>query len=359
MSDGHFEYQQKNMPFRLLGSSGLRVPVFALGGWLTFGGTVSGDPVKEIVRTALENGINMFDEAENYTGGESEKEIGRVLEELKVRRSDIILTSKVFFGTRKGPNDTGLSRKHIIEGVRDSLARLRTDYLDIIFAHRPDTTVPMLETVRAFSWVIDQGMAFYWGTSEWSAKEFEEACLIAEKHNLHAPVVEQCMHNIFHRERPEKEYAPLYERFNVGTTVYSALASGMLTGKYNDGIPENSRFHTNKHLPRFAKQQQFLQSEEGQRQISIVRALTKIAEEELGCSMSDLALAWVIRNPNTSSLILGASSPSQIIANVKALDVMPKLTPEILARIDEIAGNKPVASSATGRPALCNFGRSS
>ena len=165
----------------------------------------------------------------------------------------------------------------------------------------------MLETVRAFSWIIDQGMAFYWGTSEWSAKEFEEACIIAEKYNLHAPVVEQCMHNIFHRERPEKEYAPLYERFNVGTTVYSALAGGMLTGKvrltllrllsisliilqYNEGIPENSRFHTNKHLPRFAKQQQFLESEEGQRQISVVRALTKIAEEELGCTMGQLAL---------------------------------------------------------------------
>ncbi|KAI0295380.1 NADP-dependent oxidoreductase domain-containing protein [Multifurca ochricompacta] len=349
------EYNRKNMPFRRLGPSGLRVPVFSLGGWLTFGGTVVGDPVKDIVKIALENGINMFDEAETYSRGKSEEELGRVLKELGVRRADIILTTKIFWGTRGGPNNSGLSRKHIIEGLRESLARLQTDYVDIVFAHRPDHTVPVEETVRAFSWVIDQGWAYYWGTSEWSAREIEEAYQIAHKFGLHAPVAEQCEHHLFHRERPEGEYRTLYKKYGLGTTVWSALASGLLTGKYNDGIPEGSRFDTNGKF--FSERVKKLQTEEGRRQIEIVKTLTAFAEKELSCSVTHLALAWVAKNPNTSTVILGATKPEQVLDNLKALEIIPKLTPQILEKIDEIVGNKPDALPSFGRPGLDIHGR--
>ncbi|KAI0323021.1 Aldo/keto reductase [Amylostereum chailletii] len=345
------------MPFRRLGSSGLRVPVFSLGGWLTLGGTVKGDPVKDIVKTALENGINMFDEAEAYAAGNSEKELGRVLKELGVRRADLILTTKIFWGTRAGPNNMGLSRKHIIEGVKEALQRLQTDYVDVVFAHRPDNTVPTLEVVRAFSWVIDHGMAYYWGTSEWSAREIEEACLLAERYGLHAPVAEQCEHHLLHRERPEGEYAPVYKKYGLGTTVFSALAGGMLTGKYNDGIPDGSRYATNKDLNQFKEKAEFLKSAEGQRQIAVVKSLTSLAETTLGCTVTQLALAWVARNTNTSTVILGATKPEQVLDNLKALDVIPKLTPEILDNIETIVGNKPGPPPSFGRPGLDQFGR--
>ncbi|TFY65774.1 hypothetical protein EVG20_g5317 [Dentipellis fragilis] len=356
MSEVKLEYEVKNMPFRRLGPSGLRVPLFSLGGWLTFGGTVNGDPVKEIVKTAIENGINMFDEAEEYSKGNSERELGRVLKELGVRRADYVLTTKIFWGTRPGPNNGGLSRKHIIEGLKESLARLQTDYVDVVFAHRADHNVPMEEVVRAFSWVIDQGLAYYWATSEWTSREIEEAFLIAEKYGLHKPVAEQCQHNLFHRERAEAEYAPLYKKHHYGTTVFSALASGILTGKYNDGVPSGSRIDTNKggygdHALKH------LQSAEGQEQIRKVKELTKLAESELGCSVTHLALAWVARNPNTSTVILGATRPEQIIDNLKAIDVIPKLTPEILEKIEKIVENKPKGPPTYGRPLLDRFGR--
>lgn len=351
----YFPYEPKNMPFRRLGRSGLRVPVFSLGGWLTFGGTVVGDPVKEIVKTALENGINMFDEAEAYSKGESEVEMGRVLKELNVRRSDIVLTTKIFWGVRSGPNSGGLSRKHIIEGLKESLERLQTDYVDVVFAHRGDLNVPMEEIVKAFSWVIDQGWAFYWGTSEWSAREIEEANQIAIRYGLHAPVAEQCQHHLFHRDRPEGEYAPLYEKYGLGTTVWSALASGLLTGKYNNGVPEGSRFNTNSDF--FKNTVEKLQAEEGQRQIAMVKELTTVAENDLGCTVAQLALAWVARNPNTSTVILGASKPEQVLDNLKAIDVYPKLTPEILEKIEKIVKNKPAPPATYGRPQLDSLGR--
>ncbi|ETW86782.1 voltage-gated potassium channel beta 2 [Heterobasidion irregulare TC 32-1] len=355
-SEVKLEYQQKNMPFRRLGSSGLRVPVFSLGGWLTFGGTVVGDPVKDIVKTAFENGINMFDEAEAYAKGQSEVELGRVLKELGLRRTDIIVTTKLYWGAeRKGPNDQGLSRKHIVEGTKESLQRLQLDYVDVIFAHRPDHTVPMEEVVRAFHWVIEQGLAFYWGTSEWSAREIEEAHHVADKYGLHAPVAEQCQHNLVHRERPEGEYGPLYQKYNMGTTVWSALAGGILTGKYNNGVPDGSRLDTNKEF--LAHRLKFLESEEGKKQIEIVKQLTAVAETELGCKVSHLALAWVAKNTNTSTVILGATSPEQIVDNLKALDVIPKLTPEILAKIEAIVNNKPAPPPDFGRPGLDPHGR--
>ncbi|EIM92424.1 voltage-gated potassium channel beta-2 subunit [Stereum hirsutum FP-91666 SS1] len=373
MSEVKMEFKPGNMPFRRLGSSGLRVPVFSLGGWLTFGNTVKGDPVKEIVKVAFENGINMFDEAEVYANGKSEEELGRVIQELGLRRTDLIVTTKLYWGAaRKGPNDQGLSRKHIIEGTREALERLRLDYVDVIFAHRHDFTVPMEEIVRAFSWVIDQGLvrrflrrqsftssynvkAFYWATSEWSAREIEEAHHVADKLGLHAPIAEQCQHNLLHRERPEGEYDPLYRKYNIGTTVWSALSSGLLTGKYNDGVPEGSRFDTNKNF--FKGKEEFLKSEEGQQQIAKVKELTKLAETELNCKVTHLALAWVARNPNTSTVILGATSPEQVLDNLKAIDIIPKLTPEILEKIEAIVQNKPAPPSSYGRPPLDRLGR--
>ncbi|KAI0707250.1 Aldo/keto reductase [Earliella scabrosa] len=349
--DQHPEYDTKGMPFRLLGNSGLRVPLFSLGGWLTLGGSVKGDPVKQIIKTAWDNGINMFDCAESYAGGQSEIEIGRVIKELNFRRSDIIVTTKLFWGTRSGPNDMGLSRKHVVEGTRESLQRLGLEYVDVIFAHRSDHTVPMEEVVRAFNFVIEKGWALYWATSEWSAQEIEAAHHVASKLGLIAPIAEQCEHHMLSRERPEREYAPLYRNYNLGTTVFSALAGGILTGKYNEGVPDDSRLAVQQE-DMFKRKIEFLRSPEGQKQIETIRKLTAFAEKELSCKVSHLALAWIARNPNTSSVILGASKPEQVLDNLKALEVIPKLTPAVLEKIEEILGNKPSPWPTFGRMAL-------
>ncbi|KAJ8516005.1 hypothetical protein ONZ45_g6628 [Pleurotus djamor] len=312
------EYDPKGMPFRRLGPSGLRVPVFSLGGWLTLGGTVVGDPVKDIIKTAFENGINMFDTAEEYSKGKSEVEI-------------------------------------IIEGTKESLQRLQMDYVDVIFAHRSDKNVPMEEVVRAFNFVIDQGWAFYWGTSEWDAEEIEEAHHIASKLGLVPPIAEQCQHNMFHRERPEKEYKQLYKKYGYATTVYSALDKGILTGKYNNGIPGGSRFDRNAAFFKDTIGKLHGEGTEGAEKIKKVKALTELAEKELGCSITALALAWIAKNPNTSTVILGASKPEQIIDNLKALEVIPKLTPDVLEKIEEVLGNKPAPHNTYGRPPLDVF----
>ncbi|QRW17109.1 aldo/keto reductase family protein [Rhizoctonia solani] len=341
--------------------AGLRVPVFSLGGWLTFGGTVKGDPVKEVVKLAFENGINMIDLAESYSKGESEREVGRVIEELGIRRSDLIISSKIFFGqaNRKGPNDKGLSRKQyaiifqwlqeqaatyvadysVIEGMKEILERLRVDCVDIIFAHRPDPTVPMEEVVRAFNHLIDTGKAFYWGTSEWSARQVEEAYHVAAKLNLIAPIAEQVQYNCFHRQRFESEYQYLYEKYGYGTTIWSPLASGILTGKYNNGIPEGSRFATNADF--FKTRIEGLSKEEGLKTLDKVKELTKFAEAELGCSVTILALAWAASHPNASTVILGASNPEQLLENLKALETLKKFTPEVREKINKILDNTP------------------
>ncbi|THG98246.1 hypothetical protein EW026_g3905 [Hermanssonia centrifuga] len=346
------EYDAKGMPFRRLGSSGLRVPLLSLGAWITLGGSVKGDPVTDIIRVAFENGINMIDTAEAYAKGESELAIGRSLKALGLRRTDLIITTKLFWGLRSGPNDGGLSRKHIIEGTKEALERLQVEYVDVLFAHRPDPTVPMEEVVRAFNWVIEKGWAFYWGTSEWSAQEIEEAFPpsidVASKLKLIPPVAEQCKHHMFHRERPEKEYEPLYRKYDYGTTVFSGLAQGLLTGKYNDGIPEGSRYDTEKHQMYDALRAR-LTSPEGQSEIKKIRELTALAEKELGCKVSHLALAWLATKPHTSTIILGASKPEQILDNLKALDVIPKLTPAILEKIEGILGTKPKPVNQFGR----------
>ncbi|KAI5454237.1 hypothetical protein NCC49_004298 [Naganishia albida] len=341
-------FDPKNMLFRNLGNSGLRVPVFSLGGWLTLGGTQKGDVVKEIMQLAFDNGINMFDSAEGYAEGNSEVEMGRVIKECGWQRSDLIITTKIFFGTgRKDFNSRGLSRKHLIEGLNHSLARLEMEYVDVVFAHRPDDTVPMEEIVRAFDWLINAGKAFYWGTSEWSAQQLQEAHEVAAKHNLIPPTAEQPHYSMMHRERFEVEYHPLFRKYKMGTTTWSPLDSGMLTGKYNEGIPEDSRYATNKEF--FAETVKKLKSPEGQAKIEQVKRLTDLAEKSLGCSMTHLALAWVIKNENVSTCILGASKPEQIVDNLKALDVLPKLTPDVMQMIEDILDNKPSHPPTFGR----------
>ncbi|KIJ53645.1 hypothetical protein M422DRAFT_25471 [Sphaerobolus stellatus SS14] len=336
------EYDQKNMIFRRLGPSGLRVPVFSLGGWKNLGEKHQGDMVKEIIKAAFDAGINMFDTAEEYANGRSEMEMGRAIAELGYRRSDLIIVTKIFWGPNKGPNGYGLSRKHIIEGTKDSLERLRMDYVDVIFAHRPDITVPMEEVVRAFNFVIEKGWAFYWATSEWSAQQIEEAYHVASKLNLIAPIAEQCQHHLFHRERAEREYAPLYRNYGIKTTVFSPLAGGLLTGKYNDGIPEGSRFKL--FSTEFDYRIKELESEAGKQKIEKVRKLTDFAKE-LGTTPTILSLAWVAKLPNTGTVILGASSSDQVKENLKALDLLPKMTDEVMAKIDEIVGTKPSPES--------------
>ncbi|KAF9478895.1 voltage-gated potassium channel beta-2 subunit [Pholiota conissans] len=348
-------YKPKGMPFRRLGPSGLRVPVFSLGGCEFF--ETFSVCQREIIKTAFDNGINMIDTAEVYANGKSELEIGRVIKELNIERSDLVITTKVFYGYKHGgsPNDQGLSRKHIIEGTKACLERLQMDYVDVIFAHRPDNTVPMEEIVRAFNYVIEKGWAYYWATSEWSAREIEEAHHVAARFGLIGPIAEQCEHNMFHRERPEKEYDPLYKKYGLGTTVWSALAGGLLTGKYNDGIPEGSRYATHSFLKKSAKA--LHETPEGKEKINKVRALTKLAKDELDTTPAALALAWIARNPNTSTVILGATSPQQVLDNLKALEVIPKLTPEILDKIDRILGNKPKPVYPEGRPKLDRFAK--
>ncbi|THV02980.1 Aldo/keto reductase [Dendrothele bispora CBS 962.96] len=288
------DYDYKPMPSCRLGYSGLRVPLFALGSWLTMGGSVT-----EIIKTAFENGINFFDLAENYSKGKAEETMGHAIEELGFRRSDIIIASKVFFGVRSGPNAGGLSRKHIIEGTQvESLSRLQMNYVDIMFVHRPDPDVPMEEVVRAFNYIIEKGWAFYWGTSEWSAEQIEEAFYIAHTFGLIAPIAEQCQHSTLQRKRPEKEYINLYKKYGYGITTYSSLHFGVLTGKYNDVCVLRKNFFRD-----FINQQEEM--------INKVRALTKIANEELDAPISALALARVAKNRNTSSIIFRASKPEQ------------------------------------------------
>ncbi|EJT49349.1 voltage-gated potassium channel beta-2 subunit [Trichosporon asahii var. asahii CBS 2479] len=343
-------FEPKGMLYRNLGESGLRVPVFSYGGWLTVGGTQKGDQVKELMQKAWDLGINMFDNAEVYSNGQSEIEMGRVIKELNWDRRDLVITTKVFFGTgrKEIQNTRGLSRKHIIEGAHASLHRLGLDYVDVIFAHRPDPTVPMEEIVRAFNWLIDNNKAFYWGTSEWSAAQITQAKEVARRLNMVGPTAEQPHYSMLHRERFEIEYADLFKREGLGSTIWSPLDSGMLTGKYNDGVPAGSRFDTNKAF--FKDTVAALQSEEGKAKIEKVKKLTKVAEK-LGASMTNLALAWTLLNPNVSTCILGATKPEQLEENVKALDVYKKLKdqPEVIAQIEEILDNKPTFSNGYGR----------
>jgi voltage-dependent potassium channel beta subunit len=323
------------MEYRRLGSSGLKVSALSLGAWVTYGGQVGEKIATECMAAAHDHGVNFFDNAETYAGGEAEVVMGNVIRKLGWKRSDLVVSTKIFWGG-KGPNDTGLSRKHVIEGTRAALARLQMDYVDLIYCHRPDQETPIEETVRAMNFVIDQGWAFYWGTSEWSADQIMEAYQVAQRLGLVPPQMEQPQYNMFHRDRVEREYARLYDECGLGTTTWSPLASGLLTGKYDDGIPEGSRLS----LENLGFLRDRFESDEGAWRVEKVKMLKDVAEE-LGCSRAQLALAWCLKNPRVSSVITGASKAAQVEDNMGALAVAEKLTPEVMERIDGILENKP------------------
>jgi len=323
------------MEYRFLGSSGLKVSALSYGAWVTFGDQIDENIASDCMRTAYDAGVNFFDNAEVYAGGRAETMMGNIIKKIGWKRSDLVLSTKIYWGG-SGPNDKGLSRKHIIEGTDASLKRLQVDYVDLLFCHRPDLDTPIDETVRAMSHVVDQGRALYWGTSEWSSEQIRAAYDIARHERLVPPTMEQPQYNMFHRERVEKEYAPLYAEIGLGTTIWSPLASGLLTGKYNAGIPPETRAA----LPAYRWIRRRFESSEGQLQIEKVKKLGALASE-LGLSLPRMAIAWCLMNPNVSTVITGASKPEQVTENMQTLEALPLLTPEVIEKIEEILDNAP------------------
>lgn len=322
------------MQYRHLGRSGLKVSALSFGSWVTFSLQMAEDPASNCMAAAYDAGVNFFDNAEAYAGGKSESVMGSVFKKMGWRRGSYIVSTKFFWGLNNGPNEKNtLNRKYLLEAMDGSLRRLQLDYVDLVFCHRADPTTPIEETVWAMHDIITRGKALYWGTSEWSAAEIMEAWQIADKHHLHKPVMEQPQYNMFHRERVEKEYARLYQDIGLGTTIWSPLSSGMLTGKYVNGIPEDSRGNL--------KGYEWLKSRLTDRvQLDRVKALLPIAAD-LGITMAQMALAWCLKNPNVSTVITGASRVDQVKENLKALDAVEKLTPEVMQRIEIALGNKP------------------
>ena len=324
------------MEYRHLGSSGLQVSALSLGAWVTYGSQVGEDVAYECMSAAHRAGVNFFDNAEAYASGMAETVMGNVIKRAGWKRSDLVISTKIFWGG-KGPNDRGLSRKHVIEGTEAALERLQMKYVDLLFCHRPDPRTPIEETVRAVNYLIGRGKAFYWGTSEWSAQQIMEAVAIARRERLIPPQVEQPEYNMLHRERFEKEYARLYTEVGLGTTTWSPLASGLLTGKYDTGVaPAESR--ANVRGMEWLRDR--LIGEEAASDIDKVKKLKKVADA-LGCTRAQLAIAWCLKNPNVSTVITGASSVEQVDENMKALDVAKKLKHPVMDRIEEILNNRP------------------
>ncbi|PYH58277.1 putative voltage-gated K+ channel beta subunit (KCNAB) [Aspergillus niger CBS 101883] len=333
------------MLYRRVGNSGLHVSALGLGGWLTFGGHVDNEITFNCMKQAYDLGINFFDTAESYAGGQSEIVMGQAIKKFGWKRSDLVISTKLNWGLANGEiliNNHGLSRKHIVEGTRASLERLQLEYVDIIYAHRPDRLTPMEETVRAFNHVIEKGWAFYWGTSEWSADEISEACGIARALGLIAPIVEQPLYNMLDRQRVEGHFQRLYSRCGIGLTTFSPLKMGLLSGKYNDATtqpPPGSRFAESN--DKFASSvRKDWENEQWAGNIKKIVGLKEIADK-MGVKLSQLALAWCLKNENVSAVITGASRPEQVVDNVESLKLLPRLTPEIMAEIDEYLQNKP------------------
>jgi len=329
-----------DMPYRYLGRSGLKVSALSFGSWVTFDYQMDVAPARDAMAAAFEAGCNFFDNAEVYAQGRAETIMGKALAELGWGRDEYVVSTKIFWGG-PGPNQRGLSRKHIVEGVDAARKRFQLDHLDLVFCHRPDVHTPIEETVRAMNHIIDRGWAFYWGTSEWSADQLREAWAVADRLGLIGPLMEQPQYHMFHRERVESEYAALVRDRGMGTTTWSPLASGLLTGKYNEGIPEGSRLA----LDHYSwLRDQILADPDYPAKIEKVRALTAIAED-LGGTMAQLALAWAARHPHVSTVITGASRTEQVVENMRAVELLPKLTPEVLERIEGILANRPAAAS--------------
>jgi len=317
------------MEYRHLGRSGLRVSELSLGSWVTFNDQVNLDAAVEIMSAARDAGVNFFDNAEIYAKGKSETIMGAALKKLGWRRSSYLISTKFFWGLNDGINEKNtLNRKYLLEAVDGSLKRLRLDHVDLVYCHRPDPTTPIEETVWAMHKIVESGKAIYWGTSEWSAAEIVTAIDIAERHHLHKPVMEQPEYNMFHRERFEVEYASLFRDHGYGSTTWSPLASGLLTGKYNGGVPEGSRGS----LKRY---DWLLEKLTDKVLLMKVKKLTEIAND-LGVATAQLAIAWLLKNPNVSSVITGASRVEQVRQNMKAVDVVEKLTPDVMEAIEKV-----------------------
>ncbi|MGD8318320.1 MAG: aldo/keto reductase [Myxococcales bacterium] len=315
------------MEYRRLGEAGLKVSVLSFGSWVTFHNQLDGNSALRCMEAAWDAGVNFFDNAEVYAGGESEKIMGRTLRELGWPRESYVISTKLFWGLREGPNTKNtLNRKYLMQGIEGSLQRLGLDHVDLLFCHRADPETPVEETVWAMSDIVASGKALYWGTSEWPADAIQQAYEIAERYGLRKPIVEQPQYNLLWRDRVEKEYAPLYDRFGLGTTVWSPLASGALTGKYLDGIPEDSRAA----LPGYEWLRDLITSPDNHAQ---VRLVVRIAEE-LDCTPAQLAIAWCAKNPHVSTVVTGASHVDQVRENMGALEVLPRLDSEIMARLE-------------------------
>ncbi len=331
------------MEYRFLGNSGLKLSALSFGAWVTFGDQIDEEVAYQCMHKAYDAGVNFFDNAEAYSAGQAETMMGNIIKKAGWKRSDLVLSTKIFWGG-KGPNDRGLSRKHTMEGAHAALKRLQTDYVDLIFCHRPDYYTPVEETVWAMHLLIQQGKALYWGTSEWPADLIREAYHVARRDHLIPPLMEQPQYNMLHRERVEKEYAALYKEIGLGTTIWSPLASGLLTGKYNDGIPEDSRLA----LEDYAWLRKKLEGEQGNQTIRKVKALGELAAD-LAVTLPQMALAWCLKNPDVSTVITGASKPEQVEQNMQALQVSARLTEDVLNQIEDILGNKPQPPFDWGR----------
>lgn len=325
------------MEYRRMGKTGLQLSALSFGSWVSFHKQINDSIAEELMSMAYDKGVNFFDNAEVYALGESEKMMGRVLKKKNWDRSSFIISSKAFWGWRgkqNKPNQTGLSRKHLIEACHEALQRLQLDYLDIYFCHRPDKTVPIEEVVWTMNVLIQQGKILYWGTSEWSGVEIMEAHRVACQNSLIGPSVEQPQYNLFERNKMENEFLTIFNTVGLGTTIWSPLASGLLTGKYNSGIPEGSRFS----LSGFdwLKEQWMKEN-----LLNKVEQLAKLAQT-LGMTLAQMSIAWCIKNPNVTTAILGATKKEQLLENLNAIEAKEKLTEEVMKQIDEIVQNKPI-----------------
>ncbi|KAH7382319.1 NADP-dependent oxidoreductase domain-containing protein [Pyrenochaeta sp. MPI-SDFR-AT-0127] len=337
------------MEYRFVGRSGLQISAISLGGWLTYGGHVGDENTFACLKAAFDAGVNFFDCAEGYSNGESERVMGRAIKHFGWNRSDIVVSTKIYGGThnsglpapRNKINNVGLSRKHLIEGTEASLERLQLSYVDILYAHRPDRYTPIEETVRGFNFLIDSGKALYWGTSEWLASEIEEAWAVADRLGLIGPIVEQPGYSLLRREKVDEEFANanLFTRRGLGLTTFSPLAGGLLTGKYVDGVPENSRLKQSDD-PYIQSVLKSIGTDTWNAQQDKIKQLIKIAEG-LGTDVATLCMAWVLSNKNVSSAITGASRPEQIYQTIKAVDVYRNLSKETLDQIEKVMRNKP------------------
>ncbi len=323
-----------------MGRSGLQLSALSYGSWVTFSKQVDDSLADELMGLAYDSGINFFDNAETYARGESEKLMGRVLKKKGWDRTSYTVSSKAFFGSRgpdNKPNQTGLSRKHLVEACHEALQRLQLDYLDLYFCHRPDPNVPIEEVVWTMNILIQQGKILYWGTSEWSGVEIMEAHRVAHEYKLIGPVVEQPQYNLLERDKVEKDYRMIFPTVGMGTTIWSPLASGLLTGKYNDGIPEDSRFALQGYD--WLKDRFMVEDK-----LAKVKKLTEFSKS-LGVPVSTLSIAWTLKNPNVTTAILGATKRSQLEENLKALDVLPLLTDEAMQKIEDIMQTQPSNTS--------------